>query len=173
MISPIGDVAAGSLHAQRETPLTLRLALLSDFPLQPAHPHGGVEAVARTLVSALDRRGDIEVDVVTTRSDVRRAYTVRLTSRLTVHYLPRLARLELLTLFAHDRLLVRRLLAELRPDVVHVHDVRYALACSRSGYRYALTVHGVASIEEGFVGPSRGRSRLRRALLATLERRPG
>jgi glycosyltransferase involved in cell wall biosynthesis len=151
----------------------LRVAMLAEFPSPPDAPHGGVEDVARNLAAGLGRRGDIDLHVVTSRTEVRRAYSVELGARVTVHYLPRWGRLELPTFFLHDRLMLRRVLGALAPDVVHAHDLgRYPCVCAGLGYRYVLTVHGITSVEQRVAErrPAGWRRRARGRLVRFVER---
>jgi glycosyltransferase involved in cell wall biosynthesis len=149
----------------------LRVAMLTDFPRRVGAPSGGVESVAAALALGLGRRDDIDLQVVTSRRDVRRAFSLRLAESVTVHYLPRLARLELPTFFLHERVSLARLLGELRPDVVHAHTHRQAFACGSLGHPYVLTVHGISSLEHRILEPRGLRSRARRVLIRFVERR--
>ncbi len=124
---------------------------------------GGVEMVARTLALGLAARGDIELHVVTSRREVSRPGVHRLTDQLVVHTLPRLERFELASLFLHDRWQLGRLLRELRPDVVHTHELgRYGFVCRALGYPYVLTVHGITSVENRILEPRGFKARARR-----------
>jgi glycosyltransferase involved in cell wall biosynthesis len=151
----------------------LRVAMLTEFPSPPDAPHGGVEDVARNLAAGLSRRGDIDLHVVTSRPEVKRAYSVELSPLVTVHYLPRAGRLELPSFFLHDRLVLGRVLRALAPDVIHAHDLgRYPCVCMGLGYRYVLTVHGITSVEERVAEhrPARWRFRARQHLVRFVER---
>jgi glycosyltransferase involved in cell wall biosynthesis len=133
---------------------------------------GGVEMVARTLALGLAARGDIELHVVTSRRDVRRPGVHHLSDRLVVHTLPRLERFELASLFLHDRWQLGRVLRELRPDVVHTHELgRYGFVCRELGYPYVLTVHGITSVESRILEPGGFKARARRQILRFVERR--
>src|SRR2546428_209565 len=128
---------------------------------------GGVEMVARTLALGLAARGDIELHVVTSRPEVHRPAVHHLTDRLVVHTLPRLERFELASLFLHDRWQFGHVLRELRPDVVHTHELgRYGFVCRALGYPYVLTVHGITSVENRILEPrgfkARARGRIQR-----------
>src|SRR5438445_3990056 len=109
--------------------------MVTDFPRHLDAPHGGVEAVSRTLALGLASQQGVSLHVVTSRGDVRRPYSIPISEQLTVHYLPRMPRLELATLFLWERLLLRRLLRHIAPDVVHAHDLlRYPYLCGSLGY---------------------------------------
>jgi len=147
--------------------------MLAEFPSPPDAPHGGVEDVARNLAAGLGRRGDVDLHMVTSRAEVKRAYSVELSPRVTVHYLPRCGRLELPTFFLHDRLVIGRVLRALAPDVVHAHDLgRFPCVCTGLGYRYVLTVHGITSVEQRVAEqrPARWRFRARQHLVRLVER---
>jgi glycosyltransferase involved in cell wall biosynthesis len=153
--------------------VTLRVAMLAEYPWPPDAPHGGVEDVARNLAAGLGRRGDVDLHVVTSRPDVKRACSVEVSPGVTVHYLPRWGRLELSTFFFHDRLVLGRVLCALAPDVVHAHDLgRYPCVCTGLGYRYVLTVHGITSVEQRVAEqrPAGRRFRARQHLLRFVER---
>jgi glycosyltransferase involved in cell wall biosynthesis len=120
--------------------------MLTDFPVHLDAPVGGVEVVARNLAELLGQRSVVDLDIVTSQADVGRPYSTQLAAGVNVHYLPRLARFELPSLFLHDRLQLRRTLRSLSPDVVHVHGLgRYAFAAF--GWPYVLTIHGVTAAE--------------------------
>ena len=59
------------LHAPRLMPCPMRIAIVTQFPRDPAKPHGGVEVVSVNLVRALAKRGDLDVHVVTIDPDLR------------------------------------------------------------------------------------------------------
>jgi glycosyltransferase involved in cell wall biosynthesis len=148
----------------------LRVAMLTAFAAALGEVSGGVEMVARTLALGLAARGDIELHVVSSRREVRRATVQQVSEHLIVHTLPRLERLELPSLFAHDRWQFGRLLRELRPDVVHTHELgRYGFVCRALGYPYALTVHGITSVENGILQPRAFNARSRRLLVRFVE----
>ncbi|MGI9149865.1 MAG: glycosyltransferase family 4 protein [Chloroflexota bacterium] len=150
--------------------MPLRIVMLTNFAQAPLAVHGGVEAVARTLAFALAATEDVEVHVVASQSDVRRAYIQQRAERLFVHFLPRLGRLELPTLFVHDRWQLGRVLRKLRPDVVHTHELgRYGFVCHSLGYPYALTVHGITSVEKQLLHPTGLAARGRHSLLRFVE----
>jgi glycosyltransferase involved in cell wall biosynthesis len=144
--------------------------MLADFPLPGQPPCGGVEVVVKTLVGGLARRDDVDLHLLVSRADVRHPCVMPVSKNATVHFLPRFGRLELPTFFLHDRILFHAVLRSLRPDVVHAQNLgRYAYVCGALGFRYALTVHGVTSLEERVVGCSSPRMRLRQVLLRHVE----
>jgi glycosyltransferase involved in cell wall biosynthesis len=144
--------------------------LLADFPLNIDSPHGGVEVVARNLALGLSGREDSEVHVITSRADVTRPFSACYAKNLSVHYVPRPTRHELATLSFRLSRQLRGVLRTVNPDVVHVHDLgRYPLACASSGYPYALTVHGISSVESRLVGPASTRLAIRLTLQRAVE----
>ena len=144
--------------------------MLTAFAPSPGAVGGGVEKVAQTLALGLAARGDIELHVVTSRPEVRRPSVEQVSERLFVHTLPRLGRFELASLFLHDRWQIGHLLRQLRPDVIHTHELgRYGFVCRALGYQYALTVHGITSLEHRILEQPGSRARARRMLLRFVE----
>src|SRR5919202_344869 len=149
----------------------LRVAILSAFPDRLDSPAGGVQAVARNLALGLGQRGDIDLHVVTSRPGLKQSRSVRLAERITVHSVPRLGRLELPTLFLHDRLVLGQVLRRLDAEVVHAHEARYAYACGAMRSPYLLTVHGFWSTEEQTAARSEFKARARLPLVRLVEGR--
>jgi glycosyltransferase involved in cell wall biosynthesis len=150
--------------------VVVRVAVLTDFAAPNHAPEGGVEVVASTLVKALARNGSIDVHVVSSRTGIGRTHSVRLGCNLTVHYFPRFGHAELPTFFLHERLMLQRILGHLHPDLVHVHGLgRYAFSCGSLGYKYALTIHGMESLEAQLNAPRGRLTGLRVRLIQLLE----
>jgi len=122
--------------------MVMRIVMMGDYPRDPEHVGGGVEAIILYLLRELRRLDDLELHVVTLRSDV----TEQVVSHdgVTVHYVAPDYRLNAFTFdFYHQRLL-RQELAALQPDLVHVHiNGTYALAAARSGFPFVLSIHGI------------------------------
>jgi len=120
----------------------MRIAMMGDYPRDPQHIGGGVEAVTLYLVKGLRQFDDLELHMVTLRSDV----TEKVVSHdgITVHYIPTNYRLNAFTFDFYHRRLLRRKLAALQPDIVHTHIAgTYPLAAFGTGFPTVLSLHGI------------------------------
>jgi len=135
----------------------LRVAFVTQYPRDPQRPKGGVEAVSATLVPALARLGDLDVVVVTSDDDCG-AYERSEFDGVEIHRLPRTSRRILREATGPGRRRMHRLLAELRPDVVHSHDV-YGLMVQDFPAPRVFTVHGFISADTRVSGESLPRLR--------------
>ena len=107
---------------------------------------GGVQAVTRYLVGALARRGDVDLHVVSFRYGNTRPRSED-AGGYTRHVLPG-ARLGTVTAFRRDQGTLGKLLASIRPDVVHGQGAGHnGIMAARSPYPSVITVHGIMSEE--------------------------
>ena len=123
----------------------LRVAVVTQYPRDPDRPRGGVEAVSATLVPALARLEDLEVVVVTCEAGLAGHERSDL-GGVEIHRLPRRARRILWEAIGPGRRQMHRVLAALRPDVVHAHDV-YGLMVQGFPAPRVFTVHGFISAD--------------------------
>lgn len=125
----------------------MRLAMMGNFPRDPEHIGGGVEAVILYLLKGLQQFEDMDLHVVTLRSDINQQVTVT-HNGITAHYLPANYRLNAIVFDAYHRRLLRRELSAIQPDVVHAHiNGTYAMSAFGSGFPTVLTIHGVRRSE--------------------------
>jgi len=120
----------------------MRIAMMGDYPRDPQHIGGGVEAITLYLLKGLRQFDDLELHMVTLRSDV----TEKVVSHdgITVHYVPTNYRLNAFTFDFYHRRLLRRKLAALQPDIVHTHIAgTYPLAAFATGFPTVLSLHGI------------------------------
>ena len=129
----------------------IRLAMLGPYPLDDGPLTGGVEAVMAVLAEALARTGEVELHVVTARSDVERP-TVREEASITVHIVPRHRRSRL-ALYRRDVMALRRAIGRIRPDLVHAHGAGMVYVDAAEGARRpaVITLHGVIFREADFM----------------------
>jgi glycosyltransferase involved in cell wall biosynthesis len=120
--------------------MTLRVAVATSFPAEPARPVGGVEAVSVALLRGLAALGELELHVVTLDGAARAPSRLEWEG-VTVHRLPQLHRRILPNATGPGRRQVSRFLLDLRPDVVHAHDV-YGLMVKGLPLPRVFTVHG-------------------------------
>lgn len=118
----------------------MRVAIVTAFPKNPETPHGGVEAVSVTLARALARFDDLDVHIVTMHGD-QREVAQETWAGCTVHRLPARARHVLMSVLLEDAARLRRFVLDLKPDVVHAHDVFGAMLKGLPIPR-VFTVHG-------------------------------
>jgi glycosyltransferase involved in cell wall biosynthesis len=133
----------------------MKVAVLGDYPRDPARIGGGVEAVLVCTMQHMHRFAGLELHVVTLSTEVRQVETVR-HSGVTVYYVPASYRFANLTFFAINKLRLRRVLRQIRPDLVHAHIAGpYAQVACSLGLPAIVTPHGIryreARLKRGWV----------------------
>jgi glycosyltransferase involved in cell wall biosynthesis len=124
----------------------IRVAMITDFPVDEGVVDGGVQAVARNLVKALAQSGEVSIDVICFRYGADRVETLD-RDGYRLHLLPG-GRLGAVTAYRQDQRTLNRLLAELSPDVVHSQGVGHdGTVAARSGYPVVTTIHGIFAEE--------------------------
>jgi glycosyltransferase involved in cell wall biosynthesis len=118
----------------------MRVAFVTAFPRDPELPHGGVEAVSVNLVRALSELDDLELDVVTHEAGRPQA-EISLWNGVSIHRLPRSDRHVLTDAIGPGRRLVSSYVRNLRPDVIHAHDV-FGLMVKGLPIPRVFTIHG-------------------------------
>ncbi|MBC7260702.1 MAG: glycosyltransferase family 4 protein, partial [Chloroflexi bacterium] len=120
---------------------TLKVALVTPYPVDVTRIPGGVRNVAYNLVRGLRSFRDLDIYVLHCHSEVPEN-RVQVEDNLTVHYMsmPRRKVVPNMIL-AVER--VARELRRLKPVVVNAHAPHYAVAALRSGYPTIYTIHGV------------------------------
>jgi len=118
----------------------MKIAIVTAFPDNISAPHGGVEAVNVNLVRALAEFDDLQLHVVTLDPGLSRA---RIDNRgaVTVHRLPQRRIWTLVNAVGPGRRQISRYLQDLKPDIVHSHDV-YGLMVKGLPMPRLFTVHG-------------------------------
>ncbi len=121
----------------------MKVAILSDYPLDLEYVHGGVEAVVCNLIERLSHVIGLELHVVALRENLS-AYQVITRHAVTAHYLPASFRFANITFFLINKLRLLRTLRLIQPDVVHAQIAgMYAEAAQLSGFPAVLTPHGI------------------------------
>ncbi len=124
----------------------LRVALVTNYPVDPSRIQGGVQAVAVRLVGALQQIPGLELHVVHCHSDIDHSQVIR-EAGVTRHYIAQTRRRVVPNMTSAIGLIAARL-REIAPDVVHAHDSpSFALAALRAGYRPIWTLHGLTAEE--------------------------
>lgn len=126
----------------------MKLALVGPYPVDTARIPGGVAAVTYYLTQGLARFPDIEVHVIAATKQVQRDETVR-SGNITVHYLS-YPKARLVPNQLRDIARIKRVLSELRPDLVHSQTPSGADAGYQTRLPTVLTIHGIPTQERRF-----------------------
>ncbi len=118
----------------------MKVAVVTQFPVDPLAPHGGVEAVSVNLVRGLARLDDTQVHVVTLSTQGMTA-SISAWENATIHRLPAPACSMLRGTTGPWRRLIQDYLQKLRPDIVHAHDT-YGLMVKGLPLPRVFTIHG-------------------------------
>lgn len=118
----------------------MHLAFVTDFPSDPAFPRGGVQAVSVNLLRALLKFDDFKISVVTENDSIK-SYDSLDWNGLKVFRLPRKGRNMLTNAIGPGRNQMYRFLSELKPDVIHAHDI-YGLMVQDLDIPRVFTAHG-------------------------------
>lgn len=124
----------------------LRIAMVTNYPVDLARIHGGVQAVAVRLVEALQEMADLELHVVHCHSDIERSQVV-CKGAVTLHFIAQ-TRYRVIPNMTTAIGAIARRLQEICPDVVHAQDSpSFALGALRAGHRPIWTLHSVTAEE--------------------------
>jgi glycosyltransferase involved in cell wall biosynthesis len=151
----------------------LRVLIIGAYPLEPGVVYGGVESANSVLVPALAQRDDIDRVTVLRfyHGDAPTEYR-RESPKVEIYYLRAQYRWRMLTQSLLDLRKARRLIAELKPDVVHGQEMGIdgdiATRCSPTS---VVTVHGITYVECHLHHEPNLRNRLRARLIYNVARR--
>lgn len=127
----------------------LKVLMIGTYPLEAGVVRGGVEAATSALVPALAQRDDID-SVTVLRFHHGEAPTAhrRETPKIDIRYVRGQYRCRMLTGAFLDRRKARRLIAELKPDVVHGQEIGLnSDIAARCSPNCVVTVHGITYVE--------------------------
>ena len=128
------------------TMLSLRIAIVGRYPVDPGGFVGGVEASTAHLIEGLLALGQTDIHVVTT-SSVRTSVT-REDGPVRYHYLPSPRTLQTLSWYAIPRRRIHRELDRINPDVVHAQGAQmYGNICLGTRFPVVVSVHGIVTEE--------------------------
>ena len=119
----------------------MRIALLSDYPVDPNRLYGGVQAVTYHLAEGLAEHEDLDVHVVHSSRAVT-ADSACAAGRLTVHRVAPPVHAAMPNLIAAVWGCAR-VLETIKPDLANAHTGQYALAALRAGVPTVYTIHGI------------------------------
>lgn len=118
----------------------MNLVLVTQFPIDPDRPHGGVEAVSVNLIRALSGYDDLDLHVVTLNSEIKEI-TITNWEGVTLHRLPRPDGSTLRVVTGAGKQVVSQYIRALQPDLIHAHD-NYGIMVKDVGIPKIFTVHG-------------------------------
>jgi len=151
----------------------LKVLMIGAYPLEPGIVHGGIESVTGTLVPALAERDDIDRVTVLRfhHGDASTDYR-REGPKVEVYYVRGQDRLRTITRSFLDVRQARKLVRELKPDVVHGQEIGWngdiATNCSAN---CVVTVHGMPHVEIRLFAERSFRHKLRTKPIDMLVRR--
>ena len=151
----------------------LKVLMIGDYPLEPGMVHGGIESVTSALVPALAAQDDID-NVAVLRFHTGEAPTDyrRAGPKVEVYYVRGQDRLRTNTGSFLDVRKARKLVAELKPDIVHGQGIGWygdiAVKCSPNS---VVTVHGLPHVEIRLSARTTFRDKLRVKPVDALVRR--
>jgi len=118
----------------------VKVCIVTAFPVDPARPHGGVEAVSVALVGALAKLSRLHLDVVTAHRGLKTP-RVDTWNGVAIHRIPWRGRWTLTSALGAARRDVSAAVAAIAPDVVHAHDT-FGVMTRGLPYPRVLTIHG-------------------------------
>ena len=118
----------------------IKLAFVTQFPLDVNCPLGGVEAVSVNLVRSLSAYADLDIHVVTLCSGLSQI-TQENWECVTVHRLPKPSGSELVNAITKSKKLISNYVNKLHPDLIHAHDT-YGIMVQDLDIAKVFTVHG-------------------------------
>jgi glycosyltransferase involved in cell wall biosynthesis len=127
----------------------LKVLMIGAYPLEPGMVHGGIESATSTLVPALAARDDIEC-VTVLRFHRGEAVTEfrREGPKVEVHYVRGQGRFRTITGSVLDVQKARKLIAQVKPDVVHGQEIAcFGDIASKCSPNSVVTVHGMPHVE--------------------------
>ena len=123
----------------------IKLVIVADYPIGGKQIDGGVQAVSYYIVSGLRRVPEIDLTILTFRTDVDAPQLVK-DGDIDVHILPRARRANNVTFYRRDLTTIRNCLAQIKPDLVHAQDASVeGYLVAKSGYPSVVTFHGMIS----------------------------
>ncbi|GAB0104491.1 glycosyltransferase [Nocardia sp. JMUB6875] len=151
----------------------LNVVMIATYPLEPGRVVGGIESVTSTLVPALAAREEIDsLTVLRFHTGEATVESRREGPKVEIRYLRGQRRLGVATGSFLDVRQTRKVLAELRPDVVHAHEIglRGDIATQVSD-KTVVTVHGLIHLETRLNARTSVKERVRYYLVEAMVRR--
>jgi glycosyltransferase involved in cell wall biosynthesis len=119
---------------------SIKLAFVTQFPVDSNCPLGGVEAVSVNLVHSLSAYAELDIQVVTLCPNITQV-TRESCERVTIHRLPKPHGSELINAVTKSKTLVADYVRKLQPDLIHAHDT-YGIMVNDLVIPKVFTIHG-------------------------------
>lgn len=140
--------------------MTIKVAMLADYPESGSLIDGGLQAVTSYLVDAMVQLREVELHVISFRPGIDRVKFTK-ESNFFRYSLP-LARFGTLTGFFKDQSTLNSCLKTIRPDIVHSQGGgHHGIIAKRTGLPTVVTIHGIHSQEAAFLPGFKKRLRAR------------
>src|SRR5882757_4953252 len=151
----------------------LKVLMIGGYPLEPGVVYGGVEAANSVLVPALAERDDVDsVTVLRFHNGEAQTEYRRESPKVEVHYVRGQYRWRMLTAAVMDLRKARKLISNLKPDVVHGQEIGVdGDIATRCGPNSVVTVHGITYVECQLHHEPSFRNTLRARLIYNVARR--
>lgn len=120
--------------------MSIKLAFITQFPIDINRPHGGVEAVSVNLIPSLSKYHEFEIHVLTLCPDTKQATTETINGVI-IHRIPKPLGSELKNSLGAGKKLIEEKVAEICPDLIHAHDT-YGIMVKELSVPKVFTVHG-------------------------------
>ena len=120
--------------------MSIKLAFVTQFPIDINRPHGGVEAVSINIIPSLSQYSEFDIHVVTLCANTQ-AESVINENGVTIHRLPKPQGSELKNALGDGKKLIESKIKSLSPDLIHAHDT-YGIMVSDITIPKVFTVHG-------------------------------
>ncbi len=126
----------------------LKVLMIGPYPLEPGMVVGGIESATSVLVPALAARDDIDnVTVLCFHHGEASTDYRRVGPKFEVYYVRSLNRLRLITGYFLYVRKARKLVAALKPDIVHGQGLDFGDVAEKCSPNSVVTVHGLPHVE--------------------------
>jgi glycosyltransferase involved in cell wall biosynthesis len=150
----------------------LKVLMIGPYPLEPGMVVGGVESATSVLVPALAARDDIDnVTVLCFHHGEASTDYRRVGPKFEVYYVRSLNRLRLITGYFLYVRKARKLVAALKPDIVHGQGLDFGDVADKCSPNSVVTVHGLPHVEIRRSARTKFRDKLRLRPIEALVRR--
>lgn len=130
--------------------MTIKVAMIADYPDSDHRIDGGVQAVTKYLVDAISAIAGVELTVIGFRQailDIR----VEENPKFVRYHIP-YSSLGTLSGFAKDQKRLNACLATIRPDIVHSQGAgHFGILAQRTVYPTVITIHGILTQEAQYL----------------------